>query len=336
MAFQKYSSLENHTNGKFLAAVFDYLDANGLRNELFVAREKIHGTNFSVIITADSISPAKRSGPITETEKFFGYEDLMAKYQTRFKEIQSAYIGGEITQIQIFGEYAGGGIQKEVDYGEKDFYVFDVIFTKNGTEALYMADDFVTKLCFAHHLKMAPVIGLGTIDELLKLPVEYDTVVNEYDKLFEAQGAIVNQMKFEQPEAKDNVSEGLVIKPVTPMFLRTGGRIAIKYKTDKFKEKGKGKAPAVPVPLPAEDLALLEKFSEFVTWNRVSNVISHIGEVTSKDFGKVLGLTMRDIFVEAEREGIEISQAQQPSKLKNELQKLVQAEIRTKWLEIIS
>jgi hypothetical protein len=45
---------------------------------------------------------------------------------------------------------------------------------------------------------------------------------------------------------------------------------------------------------------------------------------------------MRDIFVEAEREGIEISQAQQPSKLKNELQKLVQAEIRTKWLEIIS
>ena len=336
MAFQKYSSLENHTNGKFLAAVFDYLDANGLRNELFVAREKIHGTNFSVIITADSISPAKRSGPITETEKFFGYEDLMAKYQTHFKEIQSAYIGGEITQIQIFGEYAGGGIQKEVDYGEKDFYVFDVIFTKNGTEALYMADDFVTKLCFAHHLKMAPVIGLGTIDELLKLPVEYDTVVNEYDKLFEAQGAIVNQLIFEQPEAKDNVSEGLVIKPVTPMFLRTGGRIAIKYKTDKFKEKGKGKAPAIPVPLPAEDLALLEKFSEFVTWNRVSNVISHIGEVTSKDFGKVLGLTMRDIFVEAEREGIEISQAQQPSKLKNELQKLVQAEIRTKWLEIIS
>ena len=88
--------------------------------------------------------------------------------------------------------------------------------------------------------------------------------------------------------------------------------------------------------VPAFYDGFVEKFSEFVTWNRVSNVISHIGEVTSKDFGKVLNLTMRDIFVEAEREGIEISQAQQPSKLKNELQKMVQLEIRSKWLEIIS
>lgn len=335
MSFTKYSSLENHTNGKFLVSVFYQLDANGQRNELFVAREKIHGTNFSVIITKDSISPAKRTGPITETEKFFGYEDLMAKYKTHFEEIQSAYIGNGITQIQIFGEYAGGNIQKEVDYGDKDFYVFDIVFTR-GEEINYMADDFVTKLCFAHHLKMAPLIGIGTIDELLKLPVEYDSVVNEYNKLFESKGGIVTHMKFDQPPAKDNVSEGLVIKPVNPMFLKGGSRIAIKYKTDAFKEKGKGKSPAVPTPLPPEDLVLLEKFSEFVTWNRVSNVISHIGEVTAKDFGKVLGLTMRDIFVEAEREGLDISQAQQPSKLKNELQKMVQLEIRSKWIDIIS
>ena len=336
MTFQKYSSLENHTNAKFLAKVFDQLDATGQRNELFVAREKIHGTNFSVIITPDSISPAKRTGLITETEKFFGYEDLMAKYKTHFEEIQrfSGLVNTGYT-LQIFGEYAGGNIQKEVDYGDKDFYIFDVIFT-HGEDSTYMTDTNLTLFANHYKLKMAPLIGIGTIDELLKLPVEFETNIHKYNKVFEKSSLIANTSKFILVDPKDNVSEGLVIKPINPMFLRTGSRIAIKYKTDKFKEKGKGKAPAIPVPLPAEDLALLEKFSEFVTWNRVSNVISHIGEVTAKDFGKVLGLTMRDIFVEAEREGIEISQAQQPSKLKNELQKMVQLEIRSKWLEIIS
>lgn len=322
MNFTKYSSLENHTNSKFLAKVIETVAPD----TEFVAREKIHGTNFSVIVTPTDITPAKRSGPIAETEKFFGYEDLMARYKESFKRIQAMikFTSGGVSQVQVFGEYAGGGIQKEVDYGEKDFYVFDILI--NGR---YIDDREVVELAKEYGFKVAPLIAYGTLDELLKLPVEFDSIVPRLtqDNLYDV---------HEISGPTDNVGEGLVIKPVEPLFLPSGSRVAIKYKTDKFKEKGKGQAPKLPTPLSDADKELLFKFSEYVTQARIKNVISHIGEITAKDFGKVLGLTMRDIFVEAEREDLVIDVASAPSKVKAELQKLVQNEIRTIWVDLIN
>lgn len=328
--FKKYSTLENHTNSKFLQNAFDMIADKP--DTLFVAREKIHGTNFSVIITKDSITPAKRTGPITETEKFFGYEDLMTKYKANFEIAQSLGFVDELGMtIQIFGEYAGGNIQKEVEYGEKDFYVFDITL-----DGKYVDNYTMMSMIATFGLKVAPLIKYGTLEELLKLPVEFESVVSDYDKAYSLIGQGVNYTEFKQSEPKDNVAEGLVIKPVVPMFMHNGSRLAIKYKTDAFKEKGKGKAPVIPTPLPEGDLVLLNEFSKYVEPARIGNVCSHIGEVTAKDFGKVLGLTMRDIFVEAEREGVTIDKAEQPSKVKGELQKIVSAEIRKIWIDIIS
>lgn len=366
MNFQKYSSLENHTNSKFIQKCFDTVqEAGGTMMVPFVAREKIHGTNFSVIITADSIQAAKRSGPIKETEKFFGYEDLMAELNDIWVDIQSLVIREGWNSIQIFGEYAGGTIQKEVDYGPKSFYVFDILVDAPnlertdlsvgelcdpvgyaniafiGNESImrrfkpsivtdgWWSDIAMEEFCDHFGLKVAPLVARGYLDDMLKLPVEFNSIVPSltWDNMYETHA---------QPKPTDNVAEGLVIKPNAPMFMHNGARVAIKYKTDKFKEKGKGKAPAIPVPLPEGDLELLSKFSEYVTKPRISNVVSHIGEVTAKDFGKVLGLTMRDIFVEAEREGLTINDAEMPSKLKAELQKMVQTEIREMWIDLIN
>lgn len=366
MSFVKYSSLENHTNSKFLAKVFDLIDQNGgLMMVPFVAREKLHGTNLSVIITKDSIQAAKRSGPILETEKFFGYEDLMAELNDIWKDIQQLVIRNNWNSIQIYGEYAGRGIQKEVDYGEKSFYAFDILVDApeltrddlsvgelcdpDGYETLKLIGDehvlrnfkpsFVNngwftdiamqEFCDHFGIKVAPLVARGYLDELLKLPVEFNSIVPSltWENMYEQHAC---------PPPTDNIGEGLVIKPNRPMWLSNGSRVAIKYKTDKFKEKGKAKPPKIPVPLPPEDLELLGVFSQYVTKARISNVASHLGELTSKDFGKVLGLTMRDIFVEAEREGVTINNAQMPSKLKGELQKIVQAEIREIWIDLIN
>jgi Rnl2 family RNA ligase len=337
MTFKKYPSLENHTNSKFIEKCFDTIARNeGTLVTEFVAREKIHGTNFSIIITPDSISAAKRSGPITETEKFFGYEDLMAELDDIFVNVQNLMkgriaVGEEWNSIQIFGEYAGGGIQKEVDYGNKSFYVFDVLLDAPGAGISngWMKDNDVQSFCDFHGLKIAPLIARGTLKELLQLPVEFDSIVPSltWDNMYS---------QHEQPEPKDNVAEGLVIKPNTPMWLDNGSRLAIKYKTDAFKEKGKGKAPKIPVPLPLGDVAILNQFSEYSTAARVRNVCSHIGEIDAKQFGKVLGLTMKDIFEEAEREGVTIKNAEMPSKLKGELQKIVSETIREIWIDLIN
>lgn len=85
--FEKYSSLENHYNGKFIEKIrgagFD------MHTVEWVAREKIHGTNFSVIITPTEIIPAKRSGPILDGESFFGHEIIMKKYKDSFVKMQN-------------------------------------------------------------------------------------------------------------------------------------------------------------------------------------------------------------------------------------------------------
>ena len=81
--FEKYSSLENHYNGKFIEKIrgagFD------MHTVEWVAREKIHGTNFSVIITPTEIVPAKRTGFVLEGESFFGHEDYHEEVQEFFR-----------------------------------------------------------------------------------------------------------------------------------------------------------------------------------------------------------------------------------------------------------
>ncbi|EQA7786847.1 RNA ligase, Rnl2 family [Acinetobacter baumannii] len=329
MTFKKYSSLENHTNSKFIEKVYEHLAELGPINSIeFCAREKIHGTNFSVIITKDSIQAAKRSGPIAPTERFFGYEDLMKELDPVFKDIQKLFADKDEgwNSIQIFGEFAGGGIQKEVDYGEKSFYVFDIYLDAPaaGFTNGWYSDTDMEKFCDHYGLKVAPLIARGSIEEMLKLPVEFDSIVPSL-----TWGNMYGM--HPQPAPKDNVAEGLVIKPNEPMFLRTGSRIAIKYKTDAFKEKGKGKLPKIPVPLNEDDVKLLEQFSQYATQARISNVVSHIGEIGPKDFGKILGMTMHDLLTEAEREGLSLNQANAPSKLKGELNKILVTEVREYW-----
>lgn len=332
MEFKSYSSLENHHNGKFISKIREL----ALDSGEWVAREKIHGTNFSVIITPDSITPCKRSGPILPSEGFFGYEIIMKRYAKAFEEIQASLAGRTLSAVQIFGEFAGTGIQKGVDYGEKDFYVFDIAHVAVNLWT-YFDDRSVETLCNTYGLKMAPLIGRGKFEDLINLPNDFQIIVNRYNELANSELERANVSVWFLKEGTDNIAEGYVLKPNTPAWLPNGARVAIKCKNSKFSEKAKSdKLIQPPKELSPIDADVLMKFSEYATWNRVSNVISKWGEVNAKDFGKVLGLTMQDIFVEAEREGLEINHAEDPVMVKKQLQKLVGEVIRERWSEVVS
>lgn len=294
--FKKYSSLENHTQLKFMNAV-KALDQEDPKR--YVAREKIHGTNFSVIITEFEIIPCKRSGPIGENESFFDYEKIVKNYRPNFERIQEFVRNTEsMAQIQIFGEYAGDGIQKEISYGEQDFYLFDVLFTgvEEGSEG-YLTEPDVQTFAINYGFKVPPLVHIGTLDECLALPVEFESLVNSITKEN-------NYGFFKQQPPVGNTAEGLVIKPEIPAYLPTGQRVAIKYKTEKFKERSRGKAkdPKPARTLTERDSKVLDVLLEYNTLPRISNVISHIGQITNKDFAKVVGLTVKDIIDEAARE----------------------------------
>lgn len=83
--FEKYSSLENHYNNKFIEKIRHHgYDVT----EGWCAREKIHGTNFSIIIERDAVTCAKRTGPILPAEDFFGYTVILKKYNDSIKAVQ--------------------------------------------------------------------------------------------------------------------------------------------------------------------------------------------------------------------------------------------------------
>lgn len=334
MEFKSYSSLENHHNGKFISKIREL----ALDSGEWVAREKIHGTNFSVIITADSITPCKRSGPILPSEGFFGYEIIMKRYAKSFEDIQRSLTITGYDSVQVFGEFAGTGIQKGVDYGEKDFYVFDILVSVD-EKSKYLEDKSVKEIVSRYGLKIAPLIGRGTFEDLIKLPNDFQIIVKDYNAVHHAVGGdfVANNRIWETRLGTDNIAEGYVLKPNTPAWLPNGARVAIKCKNSKFSEKAKSdKLIQPPKELSDIDKDVLMKFSEYATWNRVSNVISKWGEVNAKDFGKVLGLTMQDIFVEAGREGLEISDAEDPALVKKQIQKLVGEVIRERWSEVVS
>lgn len=331
--FEKYSSLENHYNGKFIEKI---RNAGFDVTEPWVAREKIHGTNFSIIIERDAVTCAKRTGPILPAEDFFGYSVILKKYNDSIKAVQHTIKEG--SSMQIFGEFAGGGIQKGVDYGEKDFYVFDILVkTTEGTNQ-FVDDYMMETICNTFGFKLAPLLGRGKFDELSKLPNDLDVVVHRYNKAIEAHGLKeANSTPFQVEVENKNVAEGYVLKPCYPKFFPNGTRVAIKCKNSKFSEKSKSDKPIkAKAVLTDVDKVALSTLAAYATLNRVNNVISKIGQVGPKDFGKVMGLTVQDILEEAAREEIFITDADQPDVVKKELVTYVQGVIRPVWIELVS
>lgn len=331
--FEKYSSLENHYNGKFIEKI---RNAGFDVTEPWVAREKIHGTNFSIIIERDAVTCAKRTGPILAGEDFFGYEIVLKKYNDSIKAVQHTIKEG--SSMQIFGEFAGGGIQKGVDYGEKDFYVFDILVkTTEGTNQ-FVDDYMMEQICNTFGFKLAPLLGRGKFDDLIQLPNMLDVVVNDYNELAANEGIpVANKQVWKAVVAEDNIAEGYVLKPCYPKFFPNGSRVAIKCKNSKFSEKAKSDKPIkAKAVLTDVDKVALSTLAAYATLNRVNNVISKIGQVGPKDFGKVMGLTVQDILEEAAREEIFITDADQPDVVKKELVTYVQGVIRPVWIELVS
>lgn len=331
--FEKYSTLENHYNGKFIGRI---RNAGFDVSETWVAREKIHGTNFSVIVTKDSIQPAKRTGPILPAEDFFGYMVIMGRYNESFKAVQAALTGATVA-YQIFGEFAGGGIQKGVDYGEKDFYVFDIKVTTESGESSYVDDFMMERMCNVFGFKMAPLLGRGKFEELAKIPNDFQILLHRYNAMADVDLKKANTKEWELEPGTDNIAEGYVLKPCYPKFFPNGSRVAIKCKNSKFSEKAKSDKPIkAKVELTDVDKVAFSTLAAYATLNRVNNVISKIGQVGPKDFGKVMGLTVQDILEEAGREEIFITDADNPDVVKKELVNYVQGVIRPVWIELVS
>lgn len=297
LEFKKYSSIENSFNREFMERVMAEMPAD----LEYVVQEKVHGANTSFLCDGNEVKFAKRTSVLAEGENFYEYAELLEAYKDRvlslFGKVKARY--PKITHISVFGEMFGGRyphdnvkvshklslIQKGVCYTpEHEFYGFDIYLFEDGNNRFLPVDE-VNELFEVEGFFYARTLFRGTLIECLKYPNAFESKIAEWLGL---------------PTIEDNICEGVVIRPVVPMYLRNGSRVLIKNKNERFSEKKsvktRNKLFAEPVPYSEALKALLPEAEVYVTENRLANVVSHIGEVHfPKDFGKVMGLFSKDV-----------------------------------------
>lgn len=295
--FKKYSSIDNVITRDFMERVWAEMPTD----LEWVVQEKVHGANTSFLCDGDEVRFAKRTSVLSEDDIFYDFQSLLEVYNQRvlslFKRIRDTYPA--VSAISVFGEMFGGRyahegvpavngltlIQKGVnDTPIHEFYGFD-IYVFEGEAGYYLAVDEVNSLFEAEGFFYARTLMRGSLAECLKYPNAFQSKISQWLGL---------------PDIDDNICEGVVIRPVTPQYLRNGSRILIKSKNARFAEKKsvktRNKLFTEPVPYSDSLKALLPELEAYVTENRLNNVISHIGEVTlPKDFGKIMGMFSKDI-----------------------------------------
>ena len=329
--FTKYNSIENSYRTKAFEEAFDHPEASSTD---WSVTEKLDGTNFSIVVTKDSVQPAKRSGLIHENEKFFGYQDMYEPLKDKARDLYisvSRKLGFQPEVVQIYGEYVGKGILNRVDYKEKGFYVFDI---RVGSE--YLNAEYVDILVSDAGFDPVPTFFVGTAEEVKDWHdkwLEKDFLFNSTITLDATHGLLDSE-----PTTLHNVAEGFVIKPDKALYATSGSRIILKCKSSKFKEKkSSGSEQKKHLDLSEKDAEVVNKLLELITESRVYSVVSKIGGVTTKDFGKVLKDMVADV-----KEDFEKEQQTELHLISDSIASIIQTlnkecsiEIRKHWLNII-
>jgi Rnl2 family RNA ligase len=330
MSFKKYNSIENGYRTAFINKIREYgLDSPDV---LYIANEKIHGANYSFVydVASADIRPAKRTAFIEENENFYGHEYVFEKYKESAinvsESIASAFKMADrpIKSVILYGELAGGSgdgfkqVQREVYYSDElEFYLFDIAIDEGTDEMLYLDQSML----YQHEeivgkFVLPPIIARGPLDYVLQISPEFNSFVSDKE---------------------NNPAEGFVIKPDKNVVLPNGKRVIIKVKSEAFSEK-KNRKPKKKVEFDAQQQLIFDNMMMYITENRLKNVLSHMGEINQKDFGKVNSAFTADIYNDYHKEhpnalaSLDKAKMKQVSKaISNETAKM----IRTNFVNII-
>ena len=314
MGFRKYPSIENTYREKAIKDIKKF----GFDLGTWVVTNKVHGANFSFWCDGENVICAKRTGFLKPDDNFYEYQNILENYKDRVlkatKDIQKDL--NDNVLVVFYGEIFGGSyphpdvvvktkmgvkVQKGVYYAPlNDFYLFDV--TYNGR---YMTHNAVEQIGKDYGFIYAEPLFTGTFEECLN----FDPVFE--DPIYKVYGF---------PKIEDNMSEGVVIKPVVPAFFPNGARCILKKKNPKFNEKTK-KKKRVKKEIPAHLKEKIESVSVYVTENRLKNVLSHGEVIGQKDFGKLMKLFVTDILEEYEKDNGSIYNGVEDRKEKNVINK---------------
>lgn len=300
--FKKYSSIENSYREEFIERI-----KRGCYGGLkYCITEKVHGANLQMTFDGKEFKIGTRTAYIEADQKFYNafqvMEPIKPKLEKLFYHLKETYYK-DLEKIILFGEIFGGSyphkdvpkdnhaskVQKGVFYSPSNqFLAFDIMYKlakADDSYAYFSYEEFET-FCNTFEIPKVPILGLvKNLTEALNFPNDKPSVVYQM---------------YDLPRIEDNIMEGVVIRPYFPDIYIGQHRLIIKNKNEKFQEKAKEekKQSSPGNSLSDEHKAILDEMLQYNNENRVRNVISHLGEITIKDLGKIIGLTNRDIIEE--------------------------------------
>jgi len=342
MSFKRYSSIDNSYRQKTL----EHYAATGHTVGKWTVQEKAHGSNFQVIYDGKECKFASRS-QIVEPMKFFNCVSVADAAEIFVKNLWDRLQLEDGHVLRAYGELCGGlynhpdvgkignepGIQKGVSYSPHQiFYVFDLMVDEEFLDmsvAMYMSklacNDYEAGLDDSEpsRVVLAKLLHEGTFEECLAYPNDFQTTI-PFPGL---------------PAIDDNTCEGVVLKPEKAGRLGCGSRVLLKNKNAKWKEKAsEPKTPRKQKEIP-EDVALAAaEVGQYFVENRLRNVLSKMGPVTQKDFGRVMGALKGDAIEDYLKDGCELLAAldKQDRKAADKLiGKAAALLLRTHFLDII-
>ena len=305
-AFKSYSDIENSYNEKVITQIREHkFDDEQI---LWCATTKIDGSNFQCTIDADdNFVVGTRTRFLDKYTEFQGYEravqsqkiESKLRYMKKYLQESFELVKDKQFALRVYGELCGGmylhpdvekvkgvgKIQGRISYHPDIVWIpfdIDIIDTENNIIHVFNVTS-VYNLCSRVNLVSVPILAVGTFDEMLKYPNDFnDTTGHDL---------------FNLPYIENNIAEGVVIRPLNSLRFGNGSRVIIKNKNDKFKERV-SKAPKEPkevIPMNELELKWYEIYREFITESRVMSVISKIGQINSKQFGMILGKYLEDL-----------------------------------------
>ena len=244
----------------------------------FILTEKIDGTNVRLYFKIDgTLVLGSRNQVLEEGKDHFWLREVIKepKYQAFIQ-----YVKGKVAEkgkeIMMVGELFGEGINNRIIYGKRQIRFFD----------LYIEDQIRPQKEFFEFMGefsalCVPVVGkVQGLENALKFP-----------EIF-------------QSKISSGLAEGLVIKPYLKIFRQGGSIFYLKHKNPEFEERPTRKPHKKTRPNP---------LLEYISKNRVIDMFSKVGKITSKDqLGKYVSLIREDALADFEKDNpaVEIDKKQ--------------------------
>lgn len=243
-----------------------------------IATEKLHGSNFRLFFPAgitsiDQVRYGSRNDELGTGEGGSFYGGRPVRFFTDRPELLTAmmetFASYAFSDVTVFGEAFGAGVQKGVRYVTDDsilFRAFDIAVAEN-----FLTYDLFVEICEKAGLPRVPEIWRG------------DPTVEALDALLEK---VSTEAKKNGVTDEGNLSEGVVVRS-NPLFRDVFGQwLIIKHKSEGFSEVAK----KVPGKTPSDVSKATDFATTFVTRGRIINALGRL-----RDAGKPVVNDMQDM-----------------------------------------